>query len=188
MVTWRKQPKFGDATTGFRAKWRLEMTKWQQKFHTGDVMCHYPDLCSASDCNFPSAHDQSEALPRSGYWHASSVWNFCSHFSDVISQGNQWWCWKMSAVFSGYLTVIQFSWCKVAMQLGVAMWFGTGLDVDPSSCSFHNDPFIWRQVVMARRAISLQNVVNCLREKQKVGLAWRVTRPAGRKGDRIAPP
>ena len=118
----------------------------------------------------------------------SSVWNFCSHFSDVISQGNQWWCWKMSAVFSGYLTVVQFSWCKVAMQLGAAMWVGTGLNVDSSSCSFPNAPFKWRQVIMSRRDISLQNVVNCLREKQKVGLACRVTQPARRKGDRIAPP
>ena len=41
---------------------------------------------------------------------------------------------------------------------------------------------------MGRRDISLQNVVNCLvREKQKVGLACRVTQPARRKGDRIAP-
>ena len=57
------------------------------------------------------------------------------------------------------------------MQLGVAMWVGTGLDVDPSSCSFPKAPFLWRQVVMGRRDISLQNVVNCLREKQKVSLA-----------------
>ena len=58
------------------------------------------------------------------------------------------------------------------MQLGVAMWVGTGLNVDPSSCSFPKAPFIWRKVVMGRRDISLQNVVNCLvREKQKVGLA-----------------
>ena len=35
--------------------------------------CHYPDLSSASDCNFPSAHDQSEALPRTGYWHLHSM-------------------------------------------------------------------------------------------------------------------
>ena len=87
-----------------------------------------------------------------------------------------------------FLTVVHFSWCKVAMQLGVAMWVGTGLNVDPSSCSFPKALFLWRQVVMGRRDISLQNVVNCLREKQKVGLAWRVTRPARRKGDRIAPP
>ena len=57
------------------------------------------------------------------------------------------------------------------MQLGVAMWVGTGLNVDSSSCSFPNAPFKWRQVIMSRRDISLQNVVNCLREKQKIGLA-----------------
>ena len=136
---------------------------------------------------FPRQTTNQKHYPDLGIG-TSTVWNFCSHFSDVISQGNQWWCWKMSAVFSGYLTVVQFSWCKVAMQLGVAMWVGTGLDLDPSSCSFPKAPFIWRQVVMGRRVISLQNAVNCLREKQKVGLAWRVTRPARRKGDRIAPP
>ena len=31
----------------------------------------------------------------------SSVWNFCAHFSDVISQGNRWWRREMAAVFSG---------------------------------------------------------------------------------------
>ena len=31
------------------------------------------DLSNASDCNFPSAHDQSEALPRSGYWQLNSM-------------------------------------------------------------------------------------------------------------------
>ena len=42
---------------------------------------------------------------------------------------------------------------------------------------------------MGRRDISLQNEVNCLvREKQKFGLAWRVTRPARREGDHIASP
>ena len=57
------------------------------------------------------------------------------------------------------------------MQLDVAMWVGRGLDVDPSSCSFSKALFIWRQVIMGRRDISLQNLVNCLREKQNVGLA-----------------
>ena len=84
---------------------------------------------------FPRQTTNQKHYPDLGIG-TSSAWNFCSHFSDVISQGNQWWCWKKSAVFSGYLTVVQFSWCKVAMQLGVAMWAGTGLDVDPSSCSF----------------------------------------------------
>ena len=31
----------------------------------------------------------------------SSVCNFCARFSDVVSPGNQWWCRKKSAVFSG---------------------------------------------------------------------------------------
>ena len=50
-----------------------DVWKWQQKLHTGDIMCHYPDLSSASDCKFPSANDQSEALPRSGNWHLNSI-------------------------------------------------------------------------------------------------------------------
>ena len=33
--------------------------------------------------------------------YTSSVWNFYARFSDVISQRNQWWPHKMSAVFSG---------------------------------------------------------------------------------------
>ena len=44
----------------------------------------------------------------------SSVWNFCSHFSDVISQGNQWWCWKMSAVFWRLFSSVdaRLWWCS----------------------------------------------------------------------------
>ena len=37
---------------------------------------------------------------------ASSVWNFCGRFSEVISQGNQWWRQEMSAVFSGYDNIL----------------------------------------------------------------------------------
>ena len=32
---------------------------------------------------------------------ASSVWNFCTCFSDVISRGNWWWRRGMLAVFAG---------------------------------------------------------------------------------------
>ena len=53
---------------------------------------------------FPMWFGQSEAT--------SSVWNFCAHFSDVISQGNQWWCHKVLAVFSG---------CSTAM-LAILTW------------------------------------------------------------------
>ena len=44
--------------------------------------------------------NQSEALPKYLGTDASSVWNFCARFSDVISRGNQWWRLEMSAVFS----------------------------------------------------------------------------------------
>ena len=53
---------------------------------------------------FPTRHDQSGALPRSGYW-TSSVWNVCAPSSDVISRGNQWWRQEMSVFFSGYHSV-----------------------------------------------------------------------------------
>ena len=33
---------------------------------------------------------------------ASSVWNFCTRFSVVISWGNQWWRCEISGVFSGW--------------------------------------------------------------------------------------
>ena len=36
----------------------------------------------------------------------SSVWNFCTGFSDVISRRNRWWHWEISAVFSGLLYLI----------------------------------------------------------------------------------
>ena len=184
-LTWENSQNLG---TPLLVSPQIDVWKWLQKFHTGNVLCHLPMIWVVLlIAIFPQLTTNQKHYPDLCIG-TSTVWNFCSHISDVISQGNQWWCWKMSAVLSGYLTVVQFSWCKVAMQLGVAMWVGTGLDLDPSSCSFPKAPFIWRQVVMGRRVISLQNAVNCLREKQKVGLAWRVTRPARRKGDRIAVP
>ena len=36
---------------------------------------------------------------------ASSVWNFCARFLDVLSRGNQWRRREMSAVFPGYRKV-----------------------------------------------------------------------------------
>ena len=47
---------------------------------------------------FPSLMTNQKHYPELGIG-TSTVWNFCSHFSDVILQGNQRWCWKMSAVF-----------------------------------------------------------------------------------------
>ena len=41
----RKQPTFGEATTGFHTKWRLRNKRRNSILMT----CHYPDLGSASD-------------------------------------------------------------------------------------------------------------------------------------------
>ena len=38
---------------------------------------------------------------------ASSEWNFCARFSDVISGGNRSWRRKMSSVFSGWYHTIR---------------------------------------------------------------------------------
>ena len=44
-VSLRKQPTFGDATTGFLTKWRLRNECWNSIL----MMRHYPDLGNASD-------------------------------------------------------------------------------------------------------------------------------------------
>ena len=44
-VSLRKQPTFGDATTGFLTKWRLRNERWNSIL----TMRHYPDLGGASD-------------------------------------------------------------------------------------------------------------------------------------------
>ena len=72
----RKQPTSYDATTGFHTKWRLNNGRKPIL-----MTHHYPDLGSDT----------------------SWVRNFCAHFSDVIFRRNQWWHYKMLAVFSGYL-------------------------------------------------------------------------------------
>ena len=63
-------------------------------------MRHYPDLGSASDwpCRVGNLFQ-----PIRSTTDVSSVWNFCTHFSDVIWRGNRWQSRQMSAVFSGYI-------------------------------------------------------------------------------------
>ena len=66
-----------------------------QKTHTDDVSL--PRSRSTSDdfvvpyVKFTSTYQKH--YPDLGS-DASSVWNFCTFFSDVISQGNQWWLVK----------------------------------------------------------------------------------------------
>ena len=67
------------------------------KFHTDDASPQ--DLGSAYDWT-KQISNQSEALSNLGN-DKSSAWNFCAHFSDVITRGNQSWRHEMSAVFTG---------------------------------------------------------------------------------------
>jgi len=55
---------------------------------------------------FPRGTTNQKHYPNLGS-EASSVWNFCTRFSDVILRGNQCWRWrrKISTVFSGYQEV-----------------------------------------------------------------------------------
>ena len=59
------------ATTGFPAKWRLRNDCRNSIL----MMCHYLDLCSASDwsCHQRICFNQSEAPSRSGEWHVISM-------------------------------------------------------------------------------------------------------------------
>ena len=187
MVAWESSQNLGTPTL---VSPQNDVWKWLQKFHTGDVVCHYPDLSSASDCNFPSAHDQSEALPKSGYWHLNSM-KFLQSF--------------LRRHFTGKpVVVLKKVGCFLRLSDGCSVQLMQGCDAAGCSHVGRHRPwcrhkqlllsyimalFLWRQIVMGRRDISLQNVVNCLREKQKVSLAWRVTRPAeGRVGDHISLP
>ena len=57
LTSLRKQPTFGDATTGFPAKWRLFSVRNERRNSI---------LLLIGWIKFPTRHDQSEALARSG--------------------------------------------------------------------------------------------------------------------------
>ena len=42
------------------------------------------------ETNFPCGTTNLKHYPDQGS-DMSSVWNLCTHFSDIFSQGNQWW-------------------------------------------------------------------------------------------------
>ena len=86
----RKQPTFGDTTIGFPAKLCL-----RNECRNSILMIthHYPDLTSACDWLNQISYATRPIKSTTLIWvysDASSVWNFCTHFSDVIWQGNQW--------------------------------------------------------------------------------------------------
>ena len=81
-INLRKQPTFGDATTGFPAKWRLRNKR--RKSMTDDASLPRSWSCFWSvvpSGKFDSTNQKHN--PDLGN-DASSVWNFCAHFSDVI--------------------------------------------------------------------------------------------------------
>ena len=89
----RKQLTFPDPITGFRPR-VMTSEKRAKKIHTNDVSL--PDL-ARQICPTNQKHDPD---PGSD---ASSVWNFCARFSDVIWRENYWWRREMLAVFLGYV-------------------------------------------------------------------------------------
>ena len=88
----RKQPTFRDATPGFPLKWRLRNELTNSILMTRHYLHPFGwKLASTNQQHY--SHLRSDA---------SSIWKFCSRFSDVISWGKKWWRHEISAVFSGY--------------------------------------------------------------------------------------
>ena len=84
----RKQPKVGEVS-------RQRMSqKRAQKFHTDDASL------PRSMSNFPHGMTNQKYSPDLAS-DASSVWNFCACFSDIICWGNKWKRRQTLAVFSG---------------------------------------------------------------------------------------
>ena len=82
--------------------------KRAQNFHTNDASLPRPGKCfwlvvARGKCTSTN-HRQYPDLGCD----ASSVWNFCASYSDVISKGNHWWRQELLAVFSGCLFVCVF--------------------------------------------------------------------------------
>ena len=151
----RKELNFGDTTTSFSAKWRLEMT--------AEISYPRQIWVVLLIAIFPRHTTNQKHYPDLGIG-TSSVWNFCSHFSDVNSQGHQWWCWKISAVFSDGCSVQLMQGCHAA---GCSHVGSHRPRCRPKQLLFSQGPvYIWRKVVMGRRDITLPNVVSRLREKQ----------------------
>ena len=168
MVTWENSQNLG---TPLLVSPQTDVWKWLQKFHTGDVVCHYPDLSSASDCNFPFTHDHLEALPRTRYWHLNSMKFLQSflrrHFTGtqvVVSQNN-----------SCFLRL--FDGCSVQLMQGchtAALFLMTPLYGDKLWWVEGTSPYKMWWTVYVRN--------------NKLASIERVTRPARREGDCIASP
>ena len=76
---------------------------------------------------------------------ASSVWNFCALFSDVISLGNQWWRREMSSAFSGLDSGFQIldSRFLQSIQLGFQIPAVNTTYIPDPKCSGIPDSLSW---------------------------------------------
>ena len=78
-----------------------------EKQHRNSILMTHHYILRSGKCvwlvkaNFTRCTTNQKHYPDLG-WNASSVWNFCTRFSDVISWANQRWRREMLAVFSGY--------------------------------------------------------------------------------------
>ena len=114
-ISTRKQLTFGSATTGFPTRWHLRIE------HRNSILMrrHYPDLGSASDWlnQISHADDQSEALPRSGYWHVISMKFLCSYLRC---------CWAGKPVVEspnvGFFLRVEFRFCKWRARICNQWW------------------------------------------------------------------
>lgn len=91
-------------------------TKWPLRNESINLLLmtrNYQDLGNASGrleiCLIQSFQKHYQDLTSN----ASSVRNFCTHFSDLISWGNHQWHRKMKAVFSGYLYLFQQNMLRI---------------------------------------------------------------------------
>ena len=96
----RKKPTFGDATTGFPAKWRLRNGRRNSIL----IKCRYPDLGSASDRSCRAVNLPQPIRSTTQIWvvirHQYGISALFSQTS--ISRGSQWLGHAMLAVFSGH--------------------------------------------------------------------------------------
>ena len=73
--------------------------KWAKKFYTDDASL--PKISIVLLIVWKMASTYQKHCPDLGN-DASSVWNFCTYFSDIISFQNHWWHRKIMALFSGH--------------------------------------------------------------------------------------